>query len=238
MKTLIILHGWQSSKERWQKVKDLLEENGELEVVIPDLPGFKQESELDRVWSLDDYVDWLASVTENRERFYLLGHSFGGRIGIKFAIKYSYKLYGLILVSAAGIKKEKTVFEDVLEKGAEFSRALRIGEIPIIKEIWGLLRKFVYSILLRKTDYLKVSGFLKGTIKKVLNEDLSPFLSEIKVPSFIVWGEKDKITPLGDAYLMNKEMKFSQLEILNGIGHRPHMENPELLVQTIEKFIG
>ena len=39
MKTLFILHGWQSSKEKWEKVKEKLEEN-KIEVIIPDIPGF------------------------------------------------------------------------------------------------------------------------------------------------------------------------------------------------------
>ena len=71
----------------------------------------------------------------------------------------------------------------------------------------------------------------------VIEENLTPLLKEIKVPVLILWGEKDKITPLTDAYLIKKEIKFSQLEILPGVGHTPHLENPELLAQKIKEFL-
>lgn len=225
MKTLIILHGWQSSKERWQKVKENIESE-EIEVIVPDLPGFKSETQLKEPWNLDNYVQWLKDFSQEREKFFLLGYSFGGRVAIKFAVSYPEKLYGLILISAAGIKKEP-----------------RISKIiPFFKKFsflpgYQFLRKFFYRYLLRKTDYLLAQGALKETFKNILTEDLTPLLKEIKVPVLILWGEKDKITPLKDAKLMKNQIKFSQLEILPEIGHTLHLENPELLAQKVKEFL-
>lgn len=67
MKTLIILHGWQSSKEKWQKVEENIESD-EIEVIIPDLPGFKPETELKKAWNLDNYVEWLKDFSQEREK--------------------------------------------------------------------------------------------------------------------------------------------------------------------------
>ncbi|MBT9151488.1 MAG: 2-succinyl-6-hydroxy-2,4-cyclohexadiene-1-carboxylate synthase [candidate division WS2 bacterium] len=55
MKTLIILHGWQSSKEKWQKVKQALE-NNELKVIVPDIPGFKKKTMLNQAWGLKNFI--------------------------------------------------------------------------------------------------------------------------------------------------------------------------------------
>ncbi|MBZ9572744.1 alpha/beta hydrolase [Patescibacteria group bacterium] len=236
MKTLIILRGWQSSKGKWQEVKENIESD-EIEVIIPDLPGFKPETELEKPWNLDDYTEWLKDFSQDREKFFLLGHSFGGRVGIKFAVKYPQKLYGLVLVSAAGVKKEPRVSSKILGWGAKMVRTLKIEEMPETKGLWQIFRKLFYRYILRKTDYLEVSGFLKDTIKNILKEDLTPLLKEIKVPVLILWGEKDKITPLSDATLMKKEIKFSELQILKNIGHTPHLENPELLAQKVKEFL-
>ena len=103
---LIILHGWQSSKEKWAKVKETIERGG-VRVIVPDLPGFKEENRLDRAWNIEDYVKWFENFFQKKEKFFLLGHSFGGRISIKFASKNPDKLAGLILVSSAGIKPRK-----------------------------------------------------------------------------------------------------------------------------------
>lgn len=241
MDTLIILHGWQSSKEKWQKTKELLETQS-LKVVAPDLPGFKLENQLNKPWNLDDYVEWLNSILKNANNFpgqvFLLGHSFGGRVAIKFAVKYPEKLKGLILVSAAGIKKEKTFRDKVLLKTVNLARKLGVQEqASQTKGLWQIIRKVFYCYVLRQTDYFKASPIQKEIMKNALEEDLKPLLNSITTPTLIVWGAKDKMTLPKDAYLMKEEIKNSQLEIMAGIGHRPHFECPEILAQKIRNFI-
>lgn len=243
MSTLIILHGWQSSKEKWQLVKQALEKQG-FEVIAPDLPGFKPETALSTPWTLNDYVAWLKKFTERAcpERakrakgFFLLGHSFGARITIKFAEKYPEMLKGLILVSAAGIKN-KSFSTKAFRKGAEIIKKLNIEEMPFAKGLWQFFKKFFYRFILRKTDYFKASPVLKQTVKNALEEDLSPLLEKISVPTLIIWGKNDKITPLKHAYLMKEKINNSQIVILDKIGHTPHLENPEGLVDKIVKFL-
>jgi len=236
MKTLIILHGWQSSKERWQEVKENIESD-EIEVLLPDLPGFKSESELEKPWNLDDYVEWLKDFSQDREKFFLLGHSFGGRIAIKFASLYPQKLFGLILVSAAGLKKKPSVSIKFLGWGVKMMRTLKIDERSQTRSWWRIFKKLFYRYILRKTDYLETTGFLKETIKNILEEDLISLLGKIYTPTLIIWGEKDKVTPLKDARLMKEKIRFSQLEILSGIKHTPHLENPEFLAQKVKEFL-
>lgn len=211
MKTLIILHGWKSSKEKWQAVKEHLD----YEVIIPDLPGFK--TELDRAWTLDDYVQWLNSSYQ-KENFFLLGHSFGARIAIKFAEKHGNRLNGLILVSAAGIKRHIPVWRFL-------SKRFKLK----------FLRTLFYRYVLRRTDYLNAQGFLKQTMVNVINEDLTPLLEKISVPTHIIWGKKDKQTPLKHGYLM-KDKIGATMDIIN-TGHAPYIENPKLLADKIKQFI-
>ncbi len=241
MDTLIILHGWQSSKEKWQKTKELLE-NQSLKVVVPDLPGFKLENQLDKPWNLNDYVEWLNNILESSNNFpkslFLLGHSFGGRIAIKFAAKYPEKLKGLILVSAAGIKKEKTFRDKVLLKTIKLARKLGVQEqASQTKGLWQITRKIFYRYVLRQTDYFKANPVQKEIMKNALEEDLKPLLGNITTPTLIVWGAKDKMTLPKDAYLMKEKIKNSHLEIMDDIGHTPHLECPEILAQKIKKFI-
>jgi len=241
MDTLIILHGWQSSKEKWQKVKELTETQN-LRVVALDLPGFKPENQLDKSWNLDNYVSWLKNVLENfsnsSEPFFILGHSFGGRIAIKFASKYPKKLKGLILVSAAGIKKEKTFRDKVLLKTIKLAKKLGVQEqASQTKGLWQIIRRVFYRYVLRQADYLKANPIQKEIMKSALKEDLKPLLADIVTPTLIVWGAKDKITLLKDAYLMKEKIKNSQLEIIDNIGHTPHFECPEILAKKIKNFI-
>jgi len=231
--SVIILHGWQSSKENWSRVKEIIEKE-EVKVFVPDLPGFKEETKLEKAWNLENYLNWLENFIETKknsgeitEPFFLLGHSFGGRISIKFSVKNPQKLKGLILVSSAGIRHKK--------KPSKL--------IPYLKKLsffpfFPFLRKIYYKFIIRKTDYLRVEGVLKETFKKTIEEDLTPFLSKIKVKTLILWGDRDKITLPADAYLMKEKIENSKLEIMEGINHTPYLENPELLSRKILEFIS
>jgi pimeloyl-ACP methyl ester carboxylesterase len=239
MSLLIILHGWGSSKEKWQKVKELLQRE-RIKVIIPDLPGFKKETELKNPWDLAHYVKWFAELLKELEKFYpelkqgffLLGHSFGGRISIKFTAAYQERVKSLILVSSAGIKRD-SASKKILRK---LSKLLEILKIKNAKP-YQFLRRFFYRFVLGKTDYLKAKGALKETMKKVIDEDLTPLLKNISVPTLIIWGRKDKITPLKDAFLMKKLIKNSSLEILETSAHTPYLDNPKALAQEIISFI-
>ena len=78
---------------------------------------------------------------------------------------------------------------------------------------------------------------MKETFQRVIGEDLTSLLSQIKVPTLIIWGDRDRMTPLRDAYLMKKEISNSKLIILEGFSHVPHLENPKLLSQKVITFI-
>jgi pimeloyl-ACP methyl ester carboxylesterase len=237
MNTLVILHGWKSSSQRWQRIKEILEEKG-LKVFVPDLPGFKNENELKQVWTLDDYLAWTERFIEKvaPQPFFLLGHSFGGRISIKYAAKYPERLKGLILVSAAGVTRRPKF------KIALFAFLGKIAKLIFAIEPLGFLEPVVRKIayfLLGVKDYRFLEGrIMKETFKRVIGEDLKSFLPLIDVPTLIVWGREDKTTPLTDGYLMNKQIKQSRMEILEGVGHLPHLKKPELLAEKIWQFVN
>ena len=108
---ILILHGWGGSSDSWIEVQEILANKGYM-VVCPDFPGFGKSAPPSNPWTLGDYTEWLKSFIEKikeihpefKEPFFLLGHSFGGRISIKFTIQYSEKLKKLILCDSAGIK--------------------------------------------------------------------------------------------------------------------------------------
>ncbi len=121
---------------------------------------------------------------------------------------------------------------------AKLIRAFNLGDKPMSKNAYNFLRIFFYRYIIRKTDYLNAKGTLNDTIKNILAEDLKMVLSDILEPTKIIWGDKDRITPLRDAYLMKEKIKNSQLDILEGIKHMPYNECPEKLAESIINFIN
>lgn len=231
---LLILHGWGGSSDSWRKVIECLEDK--FLIVCPDFPGFGKSETPKNVWDLDDYVNWLQEFTKslNLNSFFLLGHSFGGRVAIKFSISWPQKIKALLLCSPAGIKqkwgiKEKFIWIIALIGNAFFAPKL-------LNRFKDKARHIFYKFL-RNKDYAKAKGTMREIMKKVIDEDLLPYLSEIKVKTFIIWGEKDNVVPTKDAYTFKEKIKNSALEFLPKVHHSPHLEDPKKLSEVIEKFL-
>lgn len=235
-KNIVILHGWGRGAKSFSLVQELLERKN-YSVHIFDLPGFGVVPPPPRPWSVSDYVDFVLKFVEsqNLNKFYLFGHSFGGRIGIKLAASRSEKLAGLILCDAAGVTPRPKA------KIAVFGFFSKIGNwifsFPILSIFRETTRRFAYFLSGERDYYFLQNEVMRETFKKTINEDLTPYLEKIEVPTLSIWGKRDKMTPVSDAYIIKENIKSSRLEILEGVGHSPHIESPEALVDAVDKFI-
>jgi pimeloyl-ACP methyl ester carboxylesterase len=74
-------------------------------------------------------------------------------------------------------------------------------------------------------------------MKNLITVDLKKQLKNIKIGTLIIWGKKDKATPLSDAYIMQKEIAGSKLVVINNASHSPHMTHPQDVANAIERFV-
>jgi len=229
MNNILILHGWGSCTKNWQRVKDRLESGG-YKVFLPDLPGFGENLPLSQVWEVDDYVKWVKDYCEknNLSQIFLLGHSFGGSIALKFALKFPQEVKKLILVDPA-IVRVKDVKKEILTKIA------KILKIFSFLPLYSSVRRICYKLI--GSDYPDAEGPMRETYLKVIKEDLSGHLAKVSVPTLLIWGEKDKVTPVKDAYSIKEKVAGAELKILRNIHHNPQTENPELLAETVLKSL-
>lgn len=231
----LILHGWGGSSGSWTEVQKSISSEG-YKVISLDLPGFGKTPSPVIPWEINDYSTFVLNFIKkiNLEKIILLGHSFGGRISIKFASIYPDKVKFLILCDSAGIKR-KYNFRQTL--------AFYFAQVGNFIFSNRFLRRFedtarnIFYIIIRQRDYTKVDGAMKETFKKTVNEDLLPNLSKIDTKTLIVWGGNDKAVPVEDAFLINKSIKNSVLEIIPNVGHSPNLEVPEKLSEIILKFL-
>jgi len=233
---VLILHGWGGSSDSWIKIQEILSEKG-YKIICPDFPGFGKSKTPNEAWSVADYARWLNRFIESQklDNFFILGHSFGGRVAIKFVVMFPEKIKGLILCDSAGIKHKPDLKTKII---FELSRIGNMVFTPRLLTRFKDTARNIFYIFLRRKDYVKANGIMKEIIKKVLEEDLLPYLAKIKTKTLIVWGAKDKMVPIRDAYIFKERIKNSKLEILPGIGHSPHLENPEQLSKIILDFLN
>jgi pimeloyl-ACP methyl ester carboxylesterase len=232
---VLILHGWGGSSDSWIKVIEILTKQG-FKVICPDFPGFGKSKTPLSPWSLENYTDWINEFTKflNLDKFFLIAHSFGGRIAIKFTVKYPEEIKSLILCASAGIKPTPGLKTRIIFRLARVGNAVFTPKH--LTRFKDGARNFFY-IFLRHKDYVKANGTMKETIKKVLEEDLLSDLEKIKIKTLLIWGGNDKLVPLKYANIFKEKIENSELEILPKIGHSPHLEVPEKLSYIIINFL-
>jgi len=233
---ILVLHGWGGSSDSWIDVQDILANQG-YNVIVPDFPGFGKSITPLEPWSLSDYTKWMIDFINylKIERFYLVAHSFGGRIAIKFATQYPEKIKSLILCDSAGIKPKPGFKTRLIYWTARIGNAIFTPKH--LARFRDGAQNFFY-IFLRHKDYVKANSTMKETIKKVLEEDLLTELSQIKVKTLIVWGDDDKLVPVRYAYIFKEKIENSEIKLLPEIGHSPHLEAPEKLAEIITDFLS
>ncbi len=226
-KPFLILHGWGSNSDRWINIAEKVAEKG-FKVIVPDLPGFGESDTLTTVWNMNNYIKWLEDFVKDIgfNEFYLMGHSFGGALAVKLAINYPQEVQKLFLISAASVRK-RTTKKKALKNVAHLVKKLSF--LPF----YDIFRKAFYKFIIRRSDYPYVDGLMKETFKNVISEDLAQFTGFIRTPTVIIWGDKDKSTPIEDAYFMNNKILNSKLVVINGAGHALNKECPEMLVAKI-----
>ncbi len=229
---LLCLHGWGGSKESFAELKATLD-GEDLLILTPDLPGFGDEPEPPRPWSVDDYADWVEAWFQKNApakgcSALLLGHSHGGRIAIKLASRQSVPspkfqvpsphFEHLYLCAAAGIR-HRSIKRIVGKLLTTIGHA--IFAVPGLSKLERLARTLLYKIL-REHDYERASPVMRQTLAKVTAEDLTPLLSKITVPTDLFWGEDDTYTPIADGRLMHERIHGSVLHTFEGTRHRVH----------------
>ncbi|MDD5054659.1 MAG: alpha/beta hydrolase [Candidatus Peribacteraceae bacterium] len=258
---LVCIHGWGGSKESFNDLRKALDGSG-IEILTPDLPGFGLEPDPPRPWTNDDYADWVTEwiehaqpATSNQQpaTIHLLGHSHGGRIAIKLAHRQSTKnqkpavrgpdgpsgperetrnltISHLYLCAAAGIPHPPTLKETLGLMAAKTGKTFL--SIPGLRRLQSPARTILYK-LLGVHDYERASPLMKETLKLVTDEDLTPLLRSINVPTDIFWGRNDTMTPFSDALIMEREIRGSTLHPFDNVRHRIHRDKAKEIAEVI-----
>ncbi|HEV2339582.1 MAG TPA: alpha/beta hydrolase [Patescibacteria group bacterium] len=227
MKKIFLLHGWTYSLEKWQNCISRLQKAG-YDIIALRVPGLT--TTIDKAWELNDYVSWLhAILAKEKGKPILIAHSNGGRIAIAFAAQYPHMVEKLILIDSAGIYHKEI---PILIKRFVFSKLARAGKLlTSSKEIQHIFYKLV-----GEHDYLNAPSLsVRQTLRNLIAIDCTPYLTRLRIPTLIIWGEKDTITPLRDGELMKSLIQQSKLVIVKNSRHAPYHTHTQEVVDVIVK---
>jgi pimeloyl-ACP methyl ester carboxylesterase len=228
---VLVLPGWGASIEAVAPIVTALREVATVYAV--DLPGFGESDPPPEAWSSVEYarfVDALFDVLDV-DAATVIGHSNGGRVAIRLAVDFPDRVEKLVLVNSAGIRPRRTVgyrARVALYKVGKL--AARVGGRPGA----ALQRRIVRRVA--SSDYLD-AGPLRGTLVRVVNEDLRDCLPRIRVPALLIWGGRDRETPVADGRLMERMIPDAGLVVFEEAGHYSYLDAPGSFAKVVRYFV-
>lgn len=229
-KPIIMLHGWGQTGDTFNYIANNI--SYKCMVYLIDLPGFGKSEEPLVYYDLNQYVDLLNKfiIDLNIDNPVILGHSFGGRIALRYAT-YHENINKLILISCAGIKPH-----DALKS------KIKVFIYKTKKKYYKITKNIIkYNLLIENsgsTDYKNASTIMKKTLSSVVSTYLDKEIKQIKCSTLLIWGKSDLVTPLKDAYKIKKKIKQSNLIVIEGAGHFSYLDSKRYVTKIISDYIG
>ncbi len=232
---IYLLHGWGGSKESLKGIEENLSTN-DFSIKRLEMPGQGDTKEMNGSWSMKHYSMWLQTHinNENIQNTILIGHSFGGRIILESIIKQGLNPKAIVLIDVSGIKPRNS-YKKLFWKA--LSIPYKALNLLIGEKLSEKIKRFVYFYIIRERDYVKTSGNLRKTFQIVNNAYYNDEIDKIDIPTLIIWGKDDTITPLWMGEYLHSRIRNSRFEILNGT-HALPLKEPERVAQIIKDFIN
>ncbi len=252
--TILLLHGMAGSSKTWRQVMPDLARH--YTVVAPDLIGHGESAKPMGDYSLGAFAsgqrDLLAVLGLGPVT--VIGQSLGGGVAMQLAYQHPELVDRMILVGSGGLGREVSwllrlltlpgaeyvmpiLFPSFLrDQGDAVSRGLhhRGWSAPHVAEMWR-----AYASLTQAENRKAFVRTLRAVIdpggQSVCAADRLYLAAAM--PTMLVWGDADPIIPIDHAYATHELVPGSRLEVFEGVGHFPHVEEPERFVRVVRDFI-
>jgi pimeloyl-ACP methyl ester carboxylesterase len=233
---LLLLHGWGGSIESFEPVIQGMSTTHR--VVALDFPGHGKSGVPPRAWRVSDFLECLVGFMDAMElgRPNILAHSFGGRVTIKLASGRPERAGKLLMTAAAGIPPRRSLRRKMkLGAAAAAGKAqAALRRLPGSARWVDALSRRLYRYVASR-DY-RDAGPLRETLKNVLAEDLTPYVSRIRSKVLLVWGDRDEETPLEIGRRMAGLIPDAELVIFPGAGHFPYLDQTNKFLLHAQRF--
>jgi pimeloyl-ACP methyl ester carboxylesterase len=240
--SLLLLHGIGSSSGSW---RHQLEELSKCWTVLAwDAPGYGRSSDpVPEVMEIRLYAECVRAllVEEQLESVYLVGHSWGGIIAQEFYRAFPSYVRALILgdTNQGGGAEPREIRRRQLEQRLKMIQDLAPSELAE-QRAPALLSSEAPEEVLREAveimSQVRPPGYRSAAIS-MSRADERDLLSQIQVPTLLVWGELDSVTPLKEGKAMQEAIAGVRLEVISGVGHLCYLERPQEFNEILNRFL-
>jgi pimeloyl-ACP methyl ester carboxylesterase len=251
---VLLIHGMAGRSATWLEVMARLVPD--YTVIAPDLLGHGESAKPMGDYSLGAYASGMRDLLGvlGLERATVVGQSLGGGVAMQLAYQHPELAERLVLVGSGGLGREVSwilrlltlpgaefvmpvMFPSVArERGDAVSRFLRDRGLraPHAAEMWRSYRSL--------TESENRHAFVR-TLRAVIDPGGQTVSAVDRIylaaglPTLIVWGDEDPIIPIEHAYRAHELIEGSRLEVFEGCGHYPHVEDPDRFAEVLRDFM-
>ncbi|MBK8247980.1 MAG: alpha/beta fold hydrolase [Gemmatimonadetes bacterium] len=239
---VVFLHGFPLRRSIWNAQVAALSDRARC--IAPDLRGFGESAALPP-YTMDQYADDVAELLDHLqvERAVVCGLSMGGYVAFALWRRHAHRVRGLVLMGtragadvAAGAQRRRQLLDIAAERGsggiADQMMPGMLGKTT--RERNPSLGDSVYAML----EAAPVAGST-GALQAMLHRpDSTDTLGTINVPTLIVVGDEDVLTPVAESEAMHAGIRGSHLEVISGAGHLANIERPAAVNHVLGEFLA
>ncbi|WP_025762550.1 alpha/beta fold hydrolase [Dyadobacter tibetensis] len=228
--TLLLLHGLFGALSNWDGIIEHF--SNQYRVLIPVLPIYELPP---REAGLEALLQYLEEFIAQKEltNLTVVGNSLGGHVGLLYTLKNQSNVVRLVLTGSSGL------FENSM--GGSFPKR---GSYEYIKERVAytfydpaVATKDLIDEVFETTSSIPKCMSIVGIAKSAQRHNLAKDLHQIQVPTLLVWGLNDTITPPHVGYEFNRLIAGSELHFIDKCCHAPMMEHPDQFNLILENFL-
>ena len=229
--SIIVLHGLMGTLSNFEDTFNHFSKNG-YKVLIPELPLYSLPLIKTNVKNL---AGFLKDFMEHKklDSAILLGNSLGGHIALYFTKNYQEKVTALVLTGSSGLYEKamgdsfpkRGSYEYIEEKTKGVFYDPAIGTKEMVDD--------VFKIVNDRSSVIRTLAIAKSAIRHNMSADLP----EMKIPTCIIWGKQDTVTPPEVADDFHKLLPNSNLFWIDKCGHAAMMERPEQFNSILDQWL-
>tara|TARA_B100001057_G_C22694487_1_gene889133 strand:+ start:81 stop:887 length:807 start_codon:yes stop_codon:yes gene_type:complete len=218
---ILILHGLMGGLSNFDDVFNLFPVRG-YNVIAPELPIYTSKLLNTNVKFFANFVNEFVKF-KNLKDFIILGNSLGGHVGLIYSKLYPNFIKGLVLTGSSGLYENS--MGDSYPKREDYNFIKKKTESVFFepKTATKDIVDEIFETVNNRSKLIKILAMAKSAIRHNMAKDLP----KINVPSAIIWGKQDTVTPPEVAKDFNKLLPNSDLFWIDKCGHAPMMEHPK-----------